>query len=162
MTLYINSLLDLLYQQSQITLSYRNRVCKISSAETKILIILGYYALFTVVSLSYFAVASAKQDELIHAIRQYFVCEGAGSQMECNRSEIEQFTYPGVIVETFVLFGFLPCVNLVYVINWRAIKKFYLSVQFKPVLSDHRPPSSLGQTVITRVEQTVIIRNGIE
>ena len=83
-------------------------MCKVSTAETKILVILCYYVLFSVVSLPYFALGLGNLDELINAIGQYFVCESTGSQMECNRFEFEQFTYPGV--KTFELLA--PLVSI--------------------------------------------------
>ena len=67
--------------------------------------------------MSYFAVGSADLDEFIDAIQHYFVCDGAGSQMECDRSQFEQFTYYGLVIATFFLLGFLPCVNLIFVVN---------------------------------------------
>ena len=130
-------------------------MCKISTAETKILIILCYYALFAVVSLSYFTAGLEDQDEFLDAIERYFVCEGARSQMECNRAELEQFTYPGVVIATFVLLGFIPCVNLIFVINWRATKKLWKSIQmrwFTCVPREHVTMPSNDQTMETKLD----------
>ena len=59
---------------------------KISTAETKILIILCYHGIFGIIVMSHSAVKLAEQDEFNDAIQQYFVCEEAGFQMACNRS----------------------------------------------------------------------------
>ena len=151
----INSFLDLLHPQNRITSSYRNRVCKISTAETKILIILCYYALFAVVSLSYFTVGLGDQDEFDDAVGRYFVCESAGSQMECNRSELEQFTYDDVVIATLVLLGLVPCVNLIFVINWGATKDLRQSIRmrwFRCVSREHVTLPSNDQIMETKLD----------
>ena len=150
-----NSFLDPLHPQNRITSSYRNRVCKISTAETKILIILCYYALFAVVSLPYLTVGLGNLDEFVGAIGRYFVCESAGSQMECNRSELDQFNYPGSTITTSVLFGFIPCVNLIFVINWEVTKDFWQSIWmrwFTCVTREHATLPSNDQTMEAKLD----------
>ena len=112
------------FAQNQIATGYRSGSWNISTAETKILVILCYYAIFGIIALTYFALASADLDEFTDAIEEYFVCEGAGSQVECDRSQFEQYTYFGLVVATVLLLGFLPCVNLIFVIKWAAAKDF--------------------------------------
>ena len=90
---------------------------KFSTAETKIILVLCYYALFGVSSLSYFSVESIDQDVKIRAIQQYFVCEAAGSGKECDRSGFDTLGYEGLIIVTYLLLGLIPTVNLIFVVN---------------------------------------------
>ena len=93
-------------------------------AETKILLVLCYYAIFGVVSLTSFAVESASQEDLFRIIRQYFVCEAGGSGTECDRSAFDEIANRELVVVTYLLFGLIPVVNLTFVINWKEAKKF--------------------------------------
>ena len=95
---------------------------KLSTAETKIILVLCYYALFGVSSLTYFSVESIDQDVKIRAIQQYFVCEAAGSGKECDRSSFDTLGYEGLIIVTYLLLGFIPTVNLTFAVNWSATK----------------------------------------
>ena len=141
--------------QNQIATSYRSRSWKISTAETKILVVLCYYAIFGIIALSFFAISSAEQEEFINAIEEYFICEGAGSQMECDRSQFEQYTYSGLVITTFVLLGFLPCVNLIFVIKWGAGKHFFHGIWvrwFRGISSKLETVHSKAETVETTIE----------
>ena len=109
--------------QNQIATGFRKGVWKLSTAETKIIVVLCYYALFGLVALSYFAVESANQEEQFQAIQQYFVCEAVGSGTECDRSGFDNFGYRGLIVLADLMLGLIPTVNLTFVINWTAAKK---------------------------------------
>ena len=95
---------------------------KLSTAETKIILVLCYYALFGIVALSYFAVESSKQDDLFLAIQQYFVCEAVGSGMECDRSGFETYNYHFLTILVYMMLGLIPAVNLTFVINWTAAR----------------------------------------
>ena len=120
-----------LFAQNQIAKGYKSRSWIISTAQTKILVILCYYAIFGIVALTYFALAIADLDEFMDASLEYLVCEGAGSQVECDRSQFEQYTYFELVMLTFLLLGFLPCVNVVFVINWAAAKNFCRDIWMK-------------------------------
>ena len=95
---------------------------KISTAETKIVLVLCYYALFGIVTLSYFSVVVAEQKSEFLAIQQYFICEAAGSGVECDRSGFNHFGYQKGVVVVYLLLGLIPTVNLTFVINWTVAK----------------------------------------
>ena len=109
--------------QSQTASGYENRVWKISTAETKILLVLCYYALFGIALLSYLTVGINEEEDNIMAITEYFMCEAAGSGVECDRSGFDHFGYHGLAVLINLLFGFIPVVNLIFVINWTVAKE---------------------------------------
>ena len=143
------------FAQNKIAKGYRSRSWNISTAETKILVILCYYAIFGIVSLTYFALAIADLDEFMDAILEYLVCEGAGSQVECDRSQFEQYTYFGLVMLTFLLPGFLPCVNLVFVIKWTAAKIFCRNIWVKlctRVASKYLSTDNKAETMETTLE----------
>ena len=56
------------------------------------------------------------------AVEQYFVCEAAGTGIECDHSDINQYTYAGPVSVSNIMFGLAPVVNLVFVLNWTAAK----------------------------------------
>ena len=108
--------------QSQITSGFKNGVWRIGTAETKIILVLCYYALFGMVTLSYFSVQAAQQEDEVTAIKQYFVCEAVGSGVECDRSGFDHFGHQGHAVLVYLLLGLIPVVNLTFVINWTVTK----------------------------------------
>ena len=128
--------------QKQIASSYRKGVCKISTSETKIMIVLFYYGLFGIVSLSYFSVASINRDDFIEAIEWYFVCAAAGSEMECDRSNFEQFTFTGLVVTTYTLLALIPYVNLIFVIKWSSATKFCANICMRCCRNTSNDPST--------------------
>ena len=143
------------FAQNQIATRYRSGSWNFSTAETKILVILCYYAIFGIVALIYFALASADLNEFIDAILEYFICEGAGLQVECDRSQFEQYTYFGLVMFTVFLLGLLPCVNLVFVIKWAAAKHFCRDIWVKlstGVASKSVTVDNKAETVETTME----------
>ena len=102
---------------------YENRVWKISTAETKILLVLCYYALFGITTLAFLSAENDEEEAKTMAITQYFFCEAVGSGVECDRSGFDHFGFQGVSVLINLLLGFTPVVNLIFVINWTATKE---------------------------------------
>ena len=123
---------------------------KISTAETKIILVLCYYALFGLVALSYFAVESAYQEDQFQAIQQYFVCEAVGSGTECDRSEFDNanFGYPGLTLLVYLMLGLIPAVNLTFVINWTVVgkscKHFWMKHFLKTTISQATKENNLN------------------
>ena len=105
--------------------SSRKGVCNISTAENKVVLVLCYYALFGLVTLTTFSVEYAHQELQYTAIQQYFVCEAAGSGQECDRSSFDSLGYHGLVLVGYFLLGLLPVVNLTFVINWTVAKASY-------------------------------------
>ena len=116
------------FMQSQITSGFKNGVWKVSPAEIKIMLVLCYYALFGIVSLSLLSVQTTEVEHVIEAIKQYFVCEAAGSGMECDRSGFDHFAHNGLIFLIYLLLGLMPTVNLIFVINWTAAKESFKNI----------------------------------
>ena len=101
---------------------------KISTPEAKILLVLMYYAVIVIVTLSYYSVQvgeQLQQDDITPIIAQYFICEAAGSGngVECDRSGFGHFGYHGLGVLIYLLLGLIPVVNLTFVINWTVAKE---------------------------------------
>ena len=96
---------------------------KISTAETKIMLVLCYYALFGIALLGYLSVVIDEEEDKIVAITEYFMCEAAGSGVECDRSGFDHFGFHGLLVLINLLLGFIPVVNLIFVINWTVAKQ---------------------------------------
>ena len=113
------------YIQNQLASRYKTGVCQISTAETKILLVLCYYAFFGMMVLMSFTVQSDNKKNLIPAIQQYFVCETGKSGMECDSSSFNEFTNRGLVVMVYFLFGFIPAANLMFVINWTVANKLF-------------------------------------
>ena len=74
--------------------------------------------LFGILSLSYFAVQFADEAVFVAAVEEYFVCEAAGSGMECDRSGFEKFTHIGLVKVIYIMLGLFPVINLTFVFNW--------------------------------------------
>ena len=95
---------------------------KISTAETKIILVLCYYALFGITLLGYLSVEIDEEEDKIMSITEYFMCEAVGSGVECDRSGFDHFGFHGLLVLINLLLGFIPVVNLIFVINWTEAK----------------------------------------
>ena len=100
---------------------------KISTPEAKILLVLLYYAVIVIVTLSYYSVQVGEQlqENDITPIAQYFICEasGSGNGVECDRSGFDHLGYHGLAVLIYLLLGLIPVVNLTFVINWTVAKE---------------------------------------
>ena len=110
------------YIQSQIATGFKKGIWKLSTAETKIILVLCYYALFGLVALSYFAVESAGNDDYLLAIQQYFVCEAVGSGTKCDLSGFDTYEFHFLTILVYMMLGLVPAVNLTFVINWTAAR----------------------------------------
>ncbi len=96
------------------------------------------------------------------AVREYFMCEAIGHNPENPCPKLyEQYRYPRMEATVYILIGFIPSVNLVFVINSTAVKNGVTKTLMKlhcitPHISDmsssqthdkdtilHKPHSSL-------------------
>ena len=146
------------YVQSQIARGFKKGVWKLSTAETKIIVVLCYYALFGLVSLSYFAVESSNQDDFLLAIQQYFVCEAVGSGNECNLSGFDTYEFHFLTILVYMMLGFVPAVNLIFVINWTAARascKRFWKKHF-PKMADRQANMENNQSKTTDTVETNI------
>ena len=103
------------------------------------LIILGYYLILGAAVLTILTNSLRLGPRFVEAATRYFVCEAPGikeesSDMEmgsgnlisnssCNREELEGLVNPIATTIAFVLLGFYPALNLVYVINIKELKE---------------------------------------
>ena len=82
---------------------------------------------------------SSKPRGTVSAIQQYFVCEAVGSGTECDHSGFDNFGYGGLTVLAYLMLGFVPAVNLTFVINWTAArascKHFWMKHFLKTTIS---------------------------
>lgn len=94
-------------------------------AEIKIFIVLCYYIIIGSVCLAAFTLNATTADNFIIKLYQYFACKSSGDQNLCNleRSAYELFTNPEIGSAAFIVLGFLPAVNLVYVVSCENVRQ---------------------------------------
>ena len=109
----------LLLLKGQNILCCRKNTWKFSTPETKILVVLCFYAVFGVVALSVISVQAIDQDIKVNAILQYFVCEAAGSGTECDRSSFDTMDTQSLVIVSYLMLALVPTVSLIFVVNWR-------------------------------------------
>ena len=76
-----------------------------------------------------FAIITARRKTITPATLQYFACEAYGHVPgKCDRALFEQYyDYWGLSCATFLLAGFIPLVNLTFIINFQKIQDTLLS-----------------------------------
>ena len=118
----------------------------IGIAEIKITIVLCYYIIIGSVALGTFALNATTSDDFIKMLFQYFTCKSNGSNNLCasERNAYEAFTNAEIGTASFILLGFLPAVNLVYVIGCDSLQH----ICGKPVIK--RQLSKIATSPIVR------------
>ena len=100
----------------------------ISRAEKKILFVLCYYVIFSVITLMNFGIYTANTDSFREALEAYFHCQALGhlpnQTSQCDPKEYQQYIYPELSATNYFLMGFITTANLTFVINWSTIIKF--------------------------------------
>lgn len=100
------------------------KVKRVSTPELKILIVLLYYSIIYVTSLTGYTITLRGVTEFKSDLAHYFVCESQGIQpgMTCERgfNRISDQIFEVVL---YSLLGFLPVVSLIYVINYQEMKQ---------------------------------------
>ncbi len=109
------------YQRSKET--EEKQKFKMSTAECKILFIVCYYMLVTVVAMSGLTVVSWKGQEFVKALFAYFLCQRSGYNplQPCSRDRISQLHQAGLVAISFIFVGLLPLVNCIFTTNFREI-----------------------------------------
>lgn len=99
----------------------------LSVAEKKLLFVFLYYTIFASIILAYFGVANGDQTNFIRATAIYFTCEAGGHDPEnpCPKN-YEQYTYPGLAATSYMLMGFIPAVNLIFVVHFHKLQQALL------------------------------------
>ena len=116
---------QILQERKHSNLKQSRRPLKFGTAEKKIFIVLCYYVLLSIVSLTALSLNTGVAGPLRAAIERYFICELGGHNPSdpCSRSEFEKFTYPWVTTLAFILLSLLPFVNLVYAVTIQDAKQ---------------------------------------
>ena len=100
---------------------------KISIAERKVLIVLCYFVLLVVVSLTALAITVRNSGQYGVTLLEYWQCEATGvdPEKQCDRlyALFEELGPPALIAISNLLYLILPLVNLVFVINVTELKK---------------------------------------
>lgn len=93
--------------------------------EMKVLIILFYYVLLGVCTLTTFSVHSRNMQLFTSGLVSYFLCESTGTNdgKVCDRTAFEQFSNPIPAAFSFILLGLYPVINLIYVVKIQELKK---------------------------------------
>lgn len=100
---------------------------KISIAERKVLIVLCYFVLLVVVSLTALAVTIRNSGKFGTTLIEYWQCEATGVDpgKQCDRlyALFEELGPPAMIGISNLLYLILPLVNLIFVINVTELKQ---------------------------------------
>ena len=98
---------------------------QISTSERKILIVLCYYILLSVVALTGVTIPLRNAERLANALTEYWQCETAGVAPLCNRlrASFEELTNPGIITVSYVLLWIFPAVKLIFAVNISELKQ---------------------------------------
>ena len=98
---------------------------QISTSERKILIVLCYYILLSVVALTGVTIPLRNAQLLTVALIEYWQCEAAGVDPLCNRprTSFEEQTNPGIITVSYMLLWIFPAVNLIFAVNVSELKQ---------------------------------------
>ena len=94
--------------------------------ETKVLVIVSYFFLFLVESQVAFTFALREAPQFRSALEGYFICEafGVSNTSSCDRSMFfDRTAGQSAIVLGYVILGFYPVVNLMYVVDVKEIKR---------------------------------------
>lgn len=91
----------------------------------KVLIIIFYYILLGVSTLTNFSVHSRNLQHFMRELVSYFLCESTGTSggKVCDRTVFQQFSNPIPAAISFILLGLYPVINLIYVVNTQEIKQ---------------------------------------
>ena len=99
-------------------------IFKIGSSERKILLIICYYIISTVINLTAFADFSHKSDLFQERLAKYFACEQFGHDPSnpCDRQPFEETLSSALIILSYGFHGTLPLLNLVFAVNINDLK----------------------------------------
>ena len=92
-------------------------------AEIKILIIIVYYIMLTLYSITISIVTFLESDSFIAELREYYLCEanGAKSAMNCSKMQLDRFDGVSKLFAQ-ILIGSYPVIFLVYIVQLKTTK----------------------------------------
>ena len=85
------------------------------------MLVLTYYTFFSAVTVFRFALQLSAGMNFPDLFRTNFICEAGGVENNCDRSQFEEQTYPGLVGLVQILAGLIPLANLTFVIHWRSV-----------------------------------------
>ena len=93
--------------------------------ERKLILTLGYFIVFGTMSLIFLAIVVAEQNETEEIIRDLFVCEAPGLNVNpnCTSNLTELTQHSTLSTVTFTLMGMLPLAILLFTVNWKLVGK---------------------------------------
>ncbi len=105
----------------------------------------GYYTIFATLTLVFYSITTSNYSKFEEAVIEYFSCEAGGYNPidPCPKS-YEQYTYPELQAAVYVVMGFVPTVNLIYVIDAQRMRQG-LSERF-PSLSGRFSKANLNSS----------------
>ena len=100
------------------------RFLKLSSAQSKLLFVLCYYVIITLVSLTGLTIASREGPAFAKEVVRYFTCElrGYNPSHPCDRSQLDKRHHPGLVSISFIFVGLYPLVNFFFTTNLTEVK----------------------------------------
>ena len=99
---------------------------RLSTPEKKLLVAFFFYVIFGVVVLLFYGVSTDNSYNLHQVIVAYFECEASGFVPgRCNKyyEDIQALNFSSIDGIILVLLGCVPCVNLIFVVNWKYLKE---------------------------------------
>ncbi len=95
------------------------------------MIMLFYFEILLTFVLVTFTLNIKYTDEFVASISKLFVCElnGYNPDNPCSRSDINRFQYPWLSAVSYIIFGSLPIVNLIYAINIEDMKQWFSKIR---------------------------------
>ena len=100
------------------------------AAEFKLMLVLCYYMLITLISIANFSLMLRNESKLQTRIQDYFLCESQGITSRCQRN-FEEFNNTVVLALTLVILALYPLYVLVFAINCREVKERYKTISEK-------------------------------
>ena len=99
----------------------------VGEAEKKLLFVFAYYTIFIAILVTFVGVSLRDSTYFIDEVKKYFVCEAFGynSDNPCPKN-YEQYTYGWLEALSYIGMGFIPAVNLSFVINFQDLKVWCL------------------------------------
>ena len=99
---------------------------KVYQAELKITIVFAFYLVYLFVVLCEQAVVLAWKDSFRDETNAYFLCEAVGhTPGRCNLDSLKEYSrvFSVLNIIRFIVDGFIPASQLMFVINFNVIKK---------------------------------------
>ena len=125
MSYYYTLLCSFIHQQMGLFRKKKSsQILKLRSSEFKILLIICYYIVSTVINLTAFADFSRNSDLFQVRLSKYFACEqfGHNPELPCDRKPFEETVSSTLVILSYGFHGTLPLVNLVFTLNKNDIK----------------------------------------